>query len=116
MSETMASPEVAKSLDGLQADRAGDTVVEEWHAPDGSSWFRRWRSGFLEQAGTASAAGYLRVCFPLPFKSANYFASATCCAGGSFYDRAAMTRTETRVVFDLQDSRSFKQIWYVCGY
>jgi hypothetical protein len=46
-------------------------VSEVWEAPDGTSWYRRYSDGWLEQGGTLSATG-VTVTLPAPFANADY--------------------------------------------
>ena len=61
-----------KVLDYLKANGGGNyKVIEEWKSEDGSSWYRKWSSGFKEVAlsvpGTES-----NHTFPIAFSDTNY--------------------------------------------
>jgi hypothetical protein len=46
-------------------------ISEFWESPDGTSWYRRYSDGWLEQGGTLTATG-VTVALPAPFANADY--------------------------------------------
>lgn len=54
-------------------DATSDYVVETYRATDGTSWYRKYKSGWIEQGGTINHAN---VVFPLAFSDTNYIATA----------------------------------------
>jgi len=48
------------------SDTGADYVVDSWHASDGTSWYRKWKSGWIEQGGWISSSSS-SVTFPTPF-------------------------------------------------
>ena len=96
-------------------------VVEEWHAEDGSSWYRKWSSGYVEQGGTTNQLGgdaRVSVVFPIAFSSvvldrkiqreensANWTPS--------FYK---FTLTGAMVINNYSEGTPSKLNWYVAGY
>lgn len=59
----------AEEISGLPNFTKMDYVIESWTSPDGSAWYRKYKSGWIEQGGYA-AGGY--VTFPLQFVNTNY--------------------------------------------
>lgn len=71
---------VVRSVNGTAADAAGNVsiplvtnskayITATWKASDGSSWYRKWSDGFIEQGGQIQAN---TVTFPTAFGGANY--------------------------------------------
>ena len=51
-----------------------DYVVESWTAPDGGMWFRRYKSGWVEQGGFLATGthGFVSVTLPFPMANTSY--------------------------------------------
>lgn len=64
-----AHPELRGRLDAI-----ADHVVEVWTATDGSAWYRKYSSGWVEQGGTIPTGATLtpRITFPMQFANADY--------------------------------------------
>jgi hypothetical protein len=57
-----------------------DVVVAHYIASDGSSWYRKYKSGWVEQGGVKSLGQYTQsylVTLPLQMSSSSYFTSAS---------------------------------------
>ena len=64
-----AHPDLRTRIDAI-----ADHVVEVWAADDGSSWYRKYSSGWVEQGGTlpTGTTTVLTVTFPVQFANADY--------------------------------------------
>ena len=64
-----AHPDLRGRLDAI-----ADHVVEVWTAADGSAWYRKYSSGWVEQGGTLPTGTtiVLTVTFPVQFANADY--------------------------------------------
>lgn len=64
-----AHPDLRGRLDAI-----ADHVVEVWTAADGSAWYRKYSSGWVEQGGTLPTGKtiVLTVTFPIQFANADY--------------------------------------------
>ena len=64
-----AHPDLRGRLDAI-----ADHVVEVWTAADGSAWYRKYSSGWVEQGGTLPTGTtiVLTVTFPIQFANADY--------------------------------------------
>lgn len=60
------------AVDGVMPD-AMDYVIESWKAVDGSSWYRKYRSGWVEQGGhTSTGATADVITLPVEFADTDY--------------------------------------------
>ncbi len=118
-----ANATVKKVLDHLLQNGGGNTkVIKEWHS--GSSWYRQWQSGFIEQGGVYtqdSSAGALQkeITFPIPFTSLPSLAFAPLSTTGSNVEITASNLTNTGVELCYGDGGSMGTCgfsWVVCGY
>lgn len=66
---------VAAAADGAEKT-APDVVTSYWVASDGQSWYRKYKSGWVEQGGI-NPSGYGYVIFPIEFADTNYIFNAT---------------------------------------
>lgn len=98
-------------------------VVETWRSADGSSWYRKYSDGWLEQGGIAvsSSKEMYTLTFPVAFATTNYFFTrsplwAGTGASNTYHCVGCKTQTETAVTFQT-DSTSYytKILWYACG-
>ena len=64
-----AHPDLRERLDAI-----ADHVVEVWTAADGSAWYRKYSSGWVEQGGTlpVGTTTTLTITFPMQFANADY--------------------------------------------
>lgn len=69
---------VAAAADGA-VKTAPDVVTSYWVASDGQSWYRKYKSGWLEQGGIkpATSGGATAITFPLSFANTNYVFQAS---------------------------------------
>ena len=93
------------------------TVIETWQSDDGTSWYRKWSDGWIEQGGrvTSSSAQTL----PTPFTTNTY--TVVVGAQGTSGNANVTTRTKTTIALmllgvDGANYTSYGIIWYACGY
>ena len=103
-------------------------LVEKWQSDDGTSWYRKWSDGWIEQGGqhgAVSNSNPVSVTFPTPFTnpplflsravkgvSSNGVSSSHADATSGYY-----TRTATNFSFRQNTSTHVSEsIWYACGY
>lgn len=72
----MSDQTVKKVLDYLKANGGGKyKVIESWRSEDGSSWYRKWSDGLIEQGGIATPAATEWVTLHLPMATDKYHVS-----------------------------------------
>lgn len=96
-----------------------DAVISSWRSTTGSRWYRKYKSGWLEQGGIASGAindVNEVITFPTPFTNLNYtFLTTALYSTNASYGYAvelagARTLNNVTVVYTIPRS------WYACGY
>lgn len=97
------------------------TVVETWS--NGTSWYRKWSDGFIEQGGVASGANSgswtsVVTNLPTPFKDTNYSIASsfvsmntTYCSNGCITAKSATSFTQYFFY-----NNGIVPTWYACGY
>ena len=101
-----------------------DFVVETWRSDDGTSWYRKYRSGWVEQGGKTTLTS--TITFPVEFAAENayYMQAAYDNNGGrgcaiSFESRTATTTVCRGQWTDDGDvgytTRKLNVDWYACG-
>ena len=86
-------------------------VVETWR--DGTSWYRKWSDGLIEQGGRAKATN--TITYYLPFSDTSYSLFLQSCKNGAF--STVKSLTVTSFTSDLSyGSDSKDAFWYACGY
>lgn len=105
-----------KSLDNL-ADNI-DYVVESWVADNGNSWYRKFKSGWIEQGGKVT--NWARITYLVPLKSPPliYSAQGTNQGGGANPTfNAPITNTSIEVNGTSMGGGNIYPInWFICGY
>lgn len=123
---------VMSAVNAVQAkveDKLGVSTVhitETWKSTDGSSWYRKWSDGFIEQGGDA---GVMRtdstktVSLPTAFSGTNYCVnctsvfSDTAYGGGVVYvNPTVKTRTETSFTLSNDSVSNGGTFWRAYGY
>lgn len=100
-------------------------VTETWHS--GTSWYRKWSDGWLEQGGRVNAVGYnnktQNVTFMVTMSNTNYFAVSnpldTMHATWDLSSRVSLLKMEGMTVRGSTNADSIYTggcTWYVCGY
>ena len=86
-------------------------VVETWR--DGTSWYRKWSDGLIEQGGRSTATG--AITYYLPFSDTSYSLFLQSCKNGTFAIVTSLTVTSFNA--DLSyGSDSKDAFWYARGY
>lgn len=99
--------------------------VESWRAEDGSSWYRKYSDGWVEQGGKTTVNS-TTITFPVPFADANayYMSSSYDNNGGRGSVVSFESRTTTSTVCRAQwnddgdvgyTTKDQKIDWYACG-
>lgn len=98
-------------------------VVETWKSDDGSSWYRKWSDGWIEQGGIltcTSADNSKVVTFKLPFSNTNYQIQTTIVTTreSASYDGEIFVRAKTTTTFTAGSrlDNSSEYMWHAFGY
>ena len=85
---------------------------------DGSSWYRVWPDGWIEQGGVANAGGTVTIIFPKAFRDTNYTVVATTLGTNSQIYAQCITKTSgtEMKIYNNGGSSSQQKSWYACGY
>lgn len=105
----------------LQNGGGSSKVVEEWHANDGSSWYRKWSSGYVEQGGKTVALApdaTATVTFPLSFQDEilNKNIQRETNTGNHTPSFSETTMTGTKLRNNTKGGATVSLVWYVSGY
>ena len=98
-------------------------VIETWKSADGTSWYRKWSDGFIEQGGTivASSSDTDKTCtFATPFSKQKSIRVFCTCDGNlqdggmwmSVFNPWGITTTS----FNIRLKANLKTTYYACGY
>lgn len=128
-SEDPTLDEIKSSLAGLQADIEtrpipNAYITKTWRS--GSSWYRIWSDGWIEQGGfdsTGNTGAIATVTFSKAFTGINYFITKTTINGTNTgaspnYVTGIESRSTTKVTWKVDALNIFNKgtIWYACGY
>ena len=99
-------------------------LVASWKASDGSSWYRKYSDGWIEQGGSANGGTYgspKSVTFPVSFSGTDYsFVISVLTSGGynscGAYGRARYTTYATASSYMNGNTTTMPIMWYACGY
>lgn len=99
--------------------------VERWRSSTGTSWYRKWSDGWIEQGGIASGSNLANgssITLPIPFTSLNYSTLLTPLVpngGTQFWNGNPPTRDRTSttsvLVWGAYGGGSGTISWYACG-
>lgn len=98
-------------------------VKETGKSSDGTSWYRKWSDGWIEQGGiTQSARGAtsrtIKLC--TTFSSSNYFVVVQSYTGGSYDSKHNNFHVEEKSLSSFSTVASCAEdvacLWYACGY
>lgn len=95
-------------------------VVETWKSGNGSSWYRKWSDGWIEQGGPMSSNE--NVTFHVAFSNTNYYVDVTWNGGKREFffpfdwriTKSSNTYFTTTATANAQNIRGL--CWYACGY
>lgn len=99
---------VVNAVNSIQLSNPQAYITETWIS--GSSWYRKWNDGWIEQGGTYESVNYPTVTFNLAYTNTNYV-FMTACIG--FHES---TRTTTTIKFDSAAGHdtTVGGYWYAC--
>lgn len=85
---------------------------------NGTTWYRIWPDGWIEQGGVAPAGGTVTVTFPKAFRNTNYTVVATTLGTNSQIYAQCITKTSASqmLLYNFGGSASQQKSWYACGY
>ena len=109
-----ATVKSAKSIEiNGTAHNPAAVVVKTWTANDGSSWYRKYSDGWIEQGGrfAKSGYGYTTVTFPVAFSKIVYYAGVN-----HQGDYRGINMSKTTLTGSTQLGYEFDTCWYACGY
>ena len=114
-----ANATVKKVLDHLLQNGGGNSkVIKEWHS--GSSWYRQWQSGFIEQGGqvTPDVANNYVVTLHTPFTTTGYSVLLTRQSAGGDGNNIPLVSTGTQTVSQFKVHALHNQVlfWRAEGY
>lgn len=107
-------------LDALAAKIVTPTayVTSVWKANDGSSWFRIWSDGFVEQGWCLNVTALSMTAYlPKPLTTTTYNVSATAVYSGNATSTVSIGTTKTTSYFTVYTTTAFPSIYFtVYGY
>lgn len=95
-------------------------VVETWKSSNGSSWYRKWSDGWIEQGGPMSTNE--NVTFHVSFSNTNYYIDVTWNGGksGVFWPADWQITKSSNTYFTTTATTNATNVrglcWYACGY
>lgn len=121
---THGGKNLVKSVNGVAADAAGNVALgksvyltESWVS--GTSWYRKWSDGWIEQGGACSVIrGTITVTLHKAFSNALYDVRANTIAAEAYAYADGMPWVLSRATSNFKASsfRANECIWKACGY
>lgn len=131
---------IVRSVNGVTADLTGDVkiassspktyIIDTWHS--GSSWYRKYSDGFIEQGGTTTylGRGAVRITLPTAFSSTEYNVNVTSISNMNYLDEVLIIglglgyagvvqprrNTTGFAVYQYKEKDPTSYMWYACGY
>jgi hypothetical protein len=95
-----------------------DFVVESYN--DGANWYRKYKSGWIEQGGTVIGTGDINVTFLKPFANTNYTIINTYMDNSStdtinLKNVSVWNRTNTSFYIRTSGTSGVNKAWFACG-
>jgi hypothetical protein len=95
-----------------------DFVVESY--VNGANWYRKYKSGWIEQGGTVIGTGDINVTFLKPFANTNYTIINTYMDSNStdpinVKNVSAWNRTSTSFYLRTSGNSGVNKAWFACG-
>ena len=126
---TQEAVNIASALDQVEQKMSDYTenvayidsfIVESWRSDDGSSWYRKYSDGWIEQGGVTPSvnADSYTVTLNTPFTAANYhvnFITTGTEKDGSFGHCVSARTNTTFTMYDYL-MNGVPVLWYACGY
>jgi hypothetical protein len=120
ISGTGTAPLTASNLIAGILFTGPDVVTSSWRASDGSSWYRRYKSGWLEQGGfitTIDTSNPQTILFPTRFTNTKYTFLTTAIYNANIYGYHLIESTTTpRTTSSVTVLVSMSRSWSACGY
>ena len=95
-------------------------IVETWRSDDGSSWYRKYSDGWIEQGGVTPNvnADFYTVTLNTPFTTANYHVNFITTGTGKDGSFGHCVSERTNTTFTMYDHlmNNVPVLWYACGY
>ena len=115
-----ASPAlVGTPAGGLSWDGKTVVCVSSWKSADGSSWYRKYSDGFIEQAGhfTSTTDANVLVTLNTAFTTNKYVAIIQSGDGTEWTDHGGdYAGNKTTTTFKVACLENTDNYWYACGY
>ncbi len=99
---------------------AADYVIESWRSDDGTQWYRKYKSGWVEQGGIHNTPNLV---FPVAFTTDKYFANAIPIMLESNAGNISIcygNKSNTGISFQIRwnglASNNVERMWHACGY
>ena len=85
---------------------------------NGTTWYRIWPDGWIEQGGVAAKGGSVSITFPKAFKNTSYTAIATSMGtNGEIYAQCINKVSATQMnIHNNGGSANLQKSWYACGF
>lgn len=100
---------------GVNVNRANQSVVETTYK-NGTSWYRIWSDGWIEQGGKTGTGTNQTVTFLKLFKDTNYCLLTVQYYVGSSNGDYATIKDKTITGFTIPGYSTMSYGWYACGY
>jgi hypothetical protein len=97
----------------------GGRVVSVGIWKSGTSWYRKYSDGWVEQGGQVSGYSGISptVTFPVAMNNTDYYIAITRTSENrGRYDATAVNITKTSVTLKMDNDNGESARWYVCGY
>lgn len=104
---------VAKWGTSAVAETTPAVIVQSWH--NGSSWYRVWSDGWIEQGGSLVGAT-ASFTWPKPFSNTNYTVVSTPVIYNSYGVQSVSITEKTNSSISWAGSNYTSTSWYACGY
>lgn len=99
-------------------------IVETWKSSNGSSWYRKWSDGFIEQSGNSQIdeSSVKSITLSYPFSSEVYTVLVTNTSGGGTADTEGYIFVKSKYISSIEFSAAYLNPntssfnWYACGY
>lgn len=114
--ETVGGTVLAKKSEIPSDIMTADYVIETWRSTDGSSWYRKYKSGWVEQGGKHVAQkGNNQITLPVCMATVDYFTNFTAIVESSDSRIVQKLSTSTQFRLDFICNNAFNVLWMVIG-
>ena len=120
----VGSVDVANVMSVVGQIQANPHIIETWKSSNGSSWYRKYSDGFIEQGGNSQIDENADkdITLSYPFSSTVYQVIVTNTSGGGRSDTEGYIFVKTKYTSSIKFSASYLNPntssfnWYACGY